>query len=431
MKNHYFSLLFFCFSLLSFGQIVNIPDPNLKSRLVSTNCAQLATPAWPIDVDTNNDGEIQVSEAANVLKLDVSTNEFNSVGNIISLDGLASFTNLTELNCKGNAIANLDVAPFANLIKLDCSYNQLTNLDASGLANLSELRCFKNQLTQMNVFGLTNLKLIHCIYNQLTQVDLSGLTALEDFQCDVNQISVLTLGNNIALKGISVTENLLTAIDLQEMPNLEVLEASVNEITSLNFNGLDHLRTVNVISNSLNTIDLSQAPLLDALFCFNNPNLTSINVRNNYFSFGDPDLLYWPFRFDDLPNLATICMDDGEQNWLIYTNYNSSGNVQVFGGPNCDIPLEIDTNSTINFDLNNNIVLYPNPAKNSINVNVASEVRLKSIAIYNPLGQLVKTFEASELSSSSSIEVSELKKGTYFMEINSNQGKTTKKFVKL
>ena len=430
MKKLYFTSLLLCISLWSFGQIVNIPDVNFKNRLVYTNCAQLPSPPWPVDVDSNNDGEIQVSEAANVLTLDVSTNEFNTVGNILSLDGLASFTNLTELNCKGNSIANLDISPFANLIKLDCSYNQLTNLDASGLANLSELRCFKNQLTQMNVFGLTNLKLIHCIYNQLTQVDLSGLTALEDFQCDVNQISVLTLGNNIALKGISVTENLLTAIDLQEMPNLEVLEASVNGITSLNFNGLNHLRTVNVISNSLSTIDLSQAPLLDALFCFNNPNLTSINVRNNYFSSGDPDLLYWPFRFDDLPNLATICMDDGEQNWLIYTNYNSSGNVQVFGGPNCDIPLEIDTNSTNDFDLKNAVVLYPNPAQNTVNVNVASEVNIQSIAIYNALGQLVKTIAANEISALA-IDVTALRTGTYLMEITSNSGKITKKFVKI
>jgi hypothetical protein len=160
MKKLHFSLLFTCFSIVSFGQIVNIPDANFKSRLVSTNCAQLTSPAWPTDVDTNNDGEIQVSEAVNVLKLDVSTNEFNTVGNIISLEGLSNFSNLTELNCKGNAIANLDISPFTNLMTLECSYNQLTNLDVSSLVHLLDLRCSKNQLTQLNVNGLTNLKLI-------------------------------------------------------------------------------------------------------------------------------------------------------------------------------------------------------------------------------------------------------------------------------
>jgi hypothetical protein len=430
MKNHYFSLLFFCFSLLSFGQIVNIPDANFKSRLVSTNCAQLTSPAWLTDVDTNNDGEIQVSEAANVLKLDVSTNEFNSVGNIISLDGLASFTNLTELNCKGNAIANLDVSPFTNLVTLECSNNQLTNLDVSVLANLEDLRCSKNQLTQLNVFGLTNLKLIYCIYNNLTQVDLSGLTALENFQCDVNQISNLTLGNNTALTQLSVSQNLLTTIDLQSSPNLYILWAGSNAITNLNLNGLNSLDSMDVTTNLLTAIDASQTPLLNRLHCSNNPNLTAINVRNNYLSFGDPDLLDFPFRFDDLPNIASICMDDGEQNYLPATLYNSNLGVQIFGGPNCDIPLVIDTNGTSDFDLKNAVVLYPNPAQNTVNINVVSEVNLESISIYNPLGQLVKTLIANEINTSLSLDVTALKTGTYFMEINSNYGKTTKKFVK-
>jgi len=431
MKKLYFSALFICISVWSFGQIVNIPDVNFKNRLVYTNCAQLPSPPWPVDVDSNNDGEIQVSEAANVLKLDVSTNEFNTVGNILSLDGLASFANLTELNCKGNAIANLDISPFANLGTLECSYNQLTNLDVSVLANLEDLRCSKNQLTQLNVSGLTNLKLIYCIYNNLTQVDLSGLTALESFQCDANELTNITFSNNGALKYLGCSENALTSLDLQALPNLVTLWAISNGITTLDFNGLNFLTTVDLDSNSLSQIDVSQAPLVNLLNCSNNPNLTNINVRNNYFSYGDPDLLYFPFRFDDLPSLSTICMDDGEQNWLIYTNYNSSGNVQIFGGPNCDIPLVIDVNSTSDFDLKNAVVLYPNPAKNTVNLNVASGVNMQSVSIFNALGQLVKTLAVSELSSSSSIDVSDLKTGPYFMEINTNQGKTTKKFVKL
>lgn len=431
MKKMYFSSLCFCISLWSFGQIVNIPDVNFKNRLVSSNCAQLTSPAWPTDVDTNNDGEIQVSEAANVLKLDVSTNEFNTVGNILSLDGLSNFLNLTELNCKGNAIANLDVSPFTNLISLECSYNQLTNLDVSSLVNLLELRCSKNQLTQLNVSGLTNLKLIYCIYNQLTQMNLSGLAALENFQCDANQISSLIMGNNLALQGISVSQNLLTSLELQSAPNLIVLWASNNAITALNFNGLSSLNSVELAANALTAIDASQAPLLNRLNCAGNPNLTSINIRNNYFSFGDPDLLDFPFRFDDLPNIASICMDDGEQNYLLATLYNSNPEVQIFGGPNCDLPLEINTNSTNDFDLKKMVILYPNPATNAININCASGVSLKSIAIYNPLGQLVKTLTASEINTSLGIDVSALKTGTYFMEINHTEGKKIKKFVKL
>ncbi|WP_309641921.1 T9SS-dependent choice-of-anchor J family protein [Flavobacterium sp.] len=75
--------------------------------------------------------------------------------------------------------------------------------------------------------------------------------------------------------------------------------------------------------------------------------------------------------------------------------------------------------------------LYPNPAKNIVTVNVNDAITIQSITIYNPLGQMVKTIPLSALSSSITVDVSQLKAGTYFMEITSNQGKTTKKFVKL
>jgi hypothetical protein len=222
----------------------------------------------------------------------------------------------------------------------------------------------------------------------------------------------------------------LTTIDLQSSPNLYILWAGSNTITNLNLNGLNSLDSMDVTTNLLTAIDASQTPLLNRLHCSNNPNLTAINVRNNYLSFGDPDLLDFPFRFDDLPNIASICMDDGEQNYLPSTLYNSNLGVQIFGGPNCDIPLVIDTNGTSDFDLKNAVVLYPNPAQNTVNINVVSEVNLESISIYNPLGQLVKTLIANEINTSLSLDVTALKTGTYFMEINSNYGKTTKKFVK-
>lgn len=414
-----------------YGQIVSIPDANFKNILVHTNCARLTSPTWLTDVDVNNDGEIQVSEALNVIKLDVSTDEFNNGGNIITLAGLESFTNLTELNCKGNSIASLDLSPFPNLVTLECSYNQLTNLNASVLPLLVDLRCSLNHINQLNLSGLINLNLVYCIYNNLSQIDLSGLSALEYFACDRNQISNITFANNGALKQLDCTQNALTSIDLQSLPNLITLWAENNAITTLNFNGLQFLNIVNVQNNSLTQIDLSQAPQLDHLICSNNPNLTTINVRNNHFSSGDPDLLDFPFRFEDLPSLSSICLDNGEQNYLINTNYNVSGNVQIFGGENCDIPLSISVNSTSDFDMNNQVVLYPNPVNNEITVECKAPVLPQSILIYNALGQLVKTVPLSNASKTKTWDVTALTSGTYFIEIISKQGKTTKKFVKM
>ena len=75
--------------------------------------------------------------------------------------------------------------------------------------------------------------------------------------------------------------------------------------------------------------------------------------------------------------------------------------------------------------------VYPNPAKNNLNISIDSGISIQSIIIHNPLGQLVKTLVTDEIDASLTIDVTDLKTGTYFIEINSNQGKTTKKFVKL
>lgn len=431
MKKNYLLMLVNVVSFTAIGQIVSISDSNLKNILLNTNCAQLTNPTWLTDVDVNNDGEIQLSEAANVLKLNISTNEFNSSGNINSLNGLELFPNLTELNCKGNSIANLDASVFPNLTKLDCSYNQLTQLNVSGLSQLTQLNCSKNHLTQLNIQNLTDLKILYCIFNNLTQINLSGLTELENFQADVNQLNDVVLANNTGLKLLSIPGNSLTQLDIQSAPNIESLSLNTNNLSTLNFSGLNHLRYVDVSNNLFTDINLSQTPLLNNLICVNNPNLTTINVRNNYLSWGDSDLLDFPFRFEDLPNLSSICMDNGEQNNLINTNYNVSGNVHIFGGENCDIPLQISTAATSDFSIDNLIDLYPNPAESVINLNVPSNFQVQSLNIFNSLGQIVKTEVFENDSVIPAINISDLKTGTYFVETLTDSGKTTQKFIKL
>jgi Secretion system C-terminal sorting domain len=255
---------------------------------------------------------------------------------------------------------------------------------------------------------------------------LSDSLLLENFQCSQNQINSLNLGDKPALSTFYCDFNPITSINPQLFPNIEWLDCSNTLITTIDLHGLNLLTSLELNSTLLSEIDCSQTGLWYHLYCSDNPNLTSINVHNNYVSFGDPDLLDFPFRFDDLPNIANICMDDGEQNNLLNTLYNSNIGVQIFGGTNCDVLLSANSNT-----IEDSMVLYPNPAINTININVASGVIIESIAVYNPLGQLVKTLVTSELNSSLSIDVSALKTGTYFMEITSNNGKTTKKFVKL
>lgn len=108
------------------AQIVNIPDANFKNALVNEIVADTdGDGAIDGPVDTNGDGEIQVTEAEAVFRLKVD--DFN----IASLQGIQSFTNLRELECSNNNISSLDLSQSPNLKILSCIINQLTSLDVS------------------------------------------------------------------------------------------------------------------------------------------------------------------------------------------------------------------------------------------------------------------------------------------------------------
>ena len=72
--------------------------------------------------------------------------------------------------------------------------------------------------------------------------------------------------------------------------------------------------------------------------------------------------------------------------------------------------------------------LYPNPAKSDLNIAVKDSIEVKSITVYNILGQLV--LAVPNAGGIETIDVSDLTKGTYFIRINSDKGMTNAKFVK-
>ncbi len=405
MKNLYFFILVFLASFSVKTQILNIPDVNLKNRLVNTNCAHLTSPSWLTDVDTNNDGQIQLSEAQNVLELDVSTNQFDTTNDILSMEGILSFSNLTKLDCSGNNFNALNLSTLNSLMNLNCAKSHLSVLNVSGLNNLQFLRCSFNSLTNLDLSGLSNLLYFYCVINSITSLDVSDSPLLINFQCEQNLINTLILGEKPALKTLLCNNNPISTINAQLFPNIEFLNCSTTSISTINLNGLSSLYSLELNSTLLSVIDCSQTGLWYHLYCSDNPNLTSINVRNNRIPNYDPDLLDFPFRFENLPNLSSICLDDGEQNLLVWTNYNTSGNVQLLGGANCVIPLVISTNGTEDYELKNSVVLFPNPTKNEIQLKSKSNIVIQSITIYNTLGQLIKTPSVSDINSQITLDV--------------------------
>ena len=102
---------------------ITIPDLNFKNALVNTLCTDSDNNgSYDADVDTNNDGEIQISEALLVTNLKVSNN------NISNLTGIENFTLLNTLYCSWNNLDSLNFEQNINLTNLDFSKNDISYL---------------------------------------------------------------------------------------------------------------------------------------------------------------------------------------------------------------------------------------------------------------------------------------------------------------
>ncbi len=248
-------------------------------------------------------------------------------------------------------------------------------------------------------------------------------------------ISLLSFGQIVNIPDVNFKAKLIAnGVDTNNDSEIQISEAQVSTALDLRFSSISSLEGIQYFS-TLNYLDCSNNLLTDLnicgtavyfVICDNNPNLTTISIKNNVVSmllFGDPILN--PLVFFNLPSLQSICYDEGELEAIQFDLNTQNMNLSTSCNANCTSLNIQNQKETVN------VVLVPNPVTNTVNINVASGVNLQSIAIYNTLGQLVKTLAGSELSSSSSIDVTALKTGTYIMEINSNFGKTTKKFVKL
>lgn len=229
-------LLSLFFATITQAQVVDIPDVNFKTRLITANSSNSTTTAATISadgtyyistvIDTNGNGEIEYSEAAEIDYLNVSTNN-GSPNSINSIEGIEAFINLKSLNC---------------------AYNLLTSL---------------------NLAGLNYLKTLYCIDNMLTQIDFSVLPLLESANCASNQFTTLDFSNNLFFYDLGAANNeQLTTINLQN----NVIQNTVYSIQACD--GFFNCPNLNLICSDSNEISLIQQMISYSL-----PTQT-VNVEN-------------------------------------------------------------------------------------------------------------------------------------------------------
>ena len=308
MKKIYLILVVSLLCFVGEAQIINIPDANFKLALLNYQ---------PV-IDTNNDGEIQVSEAQAVTSLQFNGTQIENLSGIqyftnlqnlicngnqittIDLTGLnnlenletsynsvlsnlilSNLTSLTTLNCNGNSLlSNINFSGLTNLTVLNCSSNpNLVNFNISGLSNLLTLNCSGNKINNLNINNLNNLTSINCKNNLLTSLEYSNHTNLLSLDCSGNNLTTLTISGNSNLQLLNCEYNQLNTINLNGLPNLSNFNCGVNQITSLNLTNLNNLTVLKCQINQIQTLDVSNLTNLNQLYCFNN-NISTLEVAN-------------------------------------------------------------------------------------------------------------------------------------------------------
>lgn len=82
--------------------------------------------------------------------------------------------------------------------------------------------------------------------------------------------------------------------------------------------------------------------------------------------------------------------------------------------------------SAQDFDFGTYFTLYPNPAKDVLNIQAKEGLAVNSVEIYNQLGQIVMAITNTV----NSVDVANLASGTYFVKVNTEKGSANAKFVK-
>lgn len=334
-------ILFIIIAFTSFcnAQIVNIPNANFKAKLIAANASNTTAKDLSgnyFKIDTNNDGEIQLTEALQVSSIDV----FYS--NITSIQGITSFSNLQFLNCAWNSILSIDLNGLTNLQTLwawkcyatsfnftgctslnyiDCGQNSIATLNVNNLNNLTTLKCrdsynYPNNLN-INMNGCYNLSYLEVDSSRIANLNLTGLNNLQTLICGGNQLTSLNVSNLTNLIKLDCRVNQISSLDVTNLVNLQELIFYNNNLTSINVNNLTQLTNFWGNNNQLTFLDVTNCINLQSLSCNSNELTTllmknGINETSNYIS--------------DNPNLNYICCDDFE-----------ISEIQTIANPTCQV----------------------------------------------------------------------------------------------
>ncbi|MEZ4979242.1 MAG: T9SS type A sorting domain-containing protein [Chitinophagales bacterium] len=344
--------------------VVNIPDANFKAYLVGNSA-----------INTNNDSEIQVSEANNF-------NAFIACAslNISDLTGIEEFINLKGLVCSYNNISSVDLSANTALQTFEAINNQLSSLDISNNTALINLIIVGNQISSLDLSQNVNLQSLVCYNNNLSSLDISNNPNIGQFNCNNNQISSLNLGSSTSLFNLYFAQNPISSIDLSTVPNLVNIAFNETNITSIDLSMLSNLSSVFCHDLQMPSLDLSQNSNLTSLYAHNGI-LSSLNLAN-----GNNENLDYLWIHNN-PNLDCILVDSTEystNNWI--NGILANEDPYIFDAQH-SFNKDCTATGISELHASNFSSVYPNPVKDFIRVESNKALAVQIVDLFGSVYQ--------------------------------------------
>ncbi len=307
------------------AQIVNFTNLELKNALLN----------YPVVIDTNGDGEIQLSEAQAVHSLNLGVNEgitndlagmesFTNLDTFIMVSwppvmttlNLSGFTSLRYLTCEAKNLEAVNLSgctnlTFAAINRFGPYYPpMITSLDISNTPRLKRFECSQIKLPVLDLRQKDSLETLVTLRDSIPVIDISGLTMLTKATIG-GHIGFVNAGNATGLTQISMTDNgyiypVLDSLNLHGCTNITFVGLGSYTASTLDVSTCTNLVGMSGGASALKILDLSNNSHFRQLFG-QYANLSYLNVKN-----GHRDTIYIDFGGNPDQRLYVCTDDNGE-----------------------------------------------------------------------------------------------------------------------
>ncbi|MDN3695026.1 T9SS type A sorting domain-containing protein [Chryseobacterium tructae] len=280
------------------AQIVDIPDTNLKTFLLSSSPSN--TIAKNLNgnyfaIDSNNDGNIQQSEADQVGSLEIINLDINATGNnpIQNYQGVLSFTHIKNIKID---YWNVPTHPFTinnlpTLENLEVSFNNSDPGNASithcsNLKNLSIKGIYLQNFTNNPALKNLNIGFTSTTYQNVLST-IEGLSQLETltlqgyFFTSGTTSGTLNLSHHQSLTQVTINSLGLSSLDVSHSNLLNSVNINMGDTfpgSSPKYFGTLNISACPLITN----LNINENSNITGLIAESSPNLQSIECYSKY-----------------------------------------------------------------------------------------------------------------------------------------------------